>query len=177
MRQATEIQYAYTTKCWYTHKHTHARPRTFSQAPNITRSVQVTAESDLFTLYPPDRDLISPHTDTHNKDTLITMFDIMRYTQNAVQRAICNVWRMNTPIFTKENMRFCNDNKHSYGSTFFIAKWLCRAMDFINGSLHSILHTARCNHYSNTWIASIIKHMHGENAYGSASHTIHACQK
>lgn len=138
----------------YTEPHTHA-------SILIMRKVQVTAESGLFTLHPPDRHLISPHTNTHNKDTLITMFDVVRYTQNTAQQAVCSERWMNTPICTKENTMFCDDNKHSYTSAFFIPKWLRHAMDFINGTLHSFSHTAHCNHYSNTRIASIIKHMHG----------------
>lgn len=43
----------------------------------------------------------------------------------------------------------CIDNKHLYRSAFLIPRWLCRAMDFINGSLHSVSHTERCSHYSN----------------------------
>lgn len=68
---------------------------------------------------------------------------------------------------------FCIDNNHLYRSAFFIPKWLCGAMDFINGSLRCSLHTARCNHYSNMRIASIMKHMHDQIEYAWVSHSAH----
>lgn len=70
----------------------------------------------------------------------------------------------------KENIMPCTDNKHFYTSAFFIPEWLlCRTVDFINGSLHGISNTARCNHYSNTRIASIVKHMRDEIEYAWVS--------
>ena len=46
MRQATQMQYAYTTKHWCTNTHTHTHTNTLMHAHRrfFTRSVQVTAE-------------------------------------------------------------------------------------------------------------------------------------
>lgn len=148
MRQGPDIQYDYTTKCWYTQTHTHMPP-----SSSWERWQQSLAHS-LFTHH---AEISFRRIRTHTIKTL----SLQSSTWCTTHRTQCSERWMNTPICTKENTMFCDDNKHSYTSAFFIPKWLRHAMDFINGSLHSISHTAHCNHYSNTRIASIIKHMHG----------------
>lgn len=186
MRQATEMQYAYTTKRWYAHKHTHmlahGRFHKLQTSQEVCRW-QWSSTYSLFSsnLHQPTENSFSriqTHTIRRSHDNI----DVMRDTRNTAQRAICSVRWMNTPICAKKNnnpknIMVCIHNKHSYRSAFFIPKWLCRAMDFINGSLHSIPHTARCNHYSNTRIACIVKHMHNEIEYAWASHSTHERQK
>ena len=155
MRGVTEMQYAHTTRHSYTHTHTHTQTLTNSKH---RKSAQVTLRGcglrpihSSTTTSASRQKIAFGRIQTHTMRRSPVDADVIRYTQNkSAESHLQHVKYQHTLThkYTQKKIMFWIDNSHLYRSAFFIPKWLCGAMDFINGSFHSILLTACCNHYS-----------------------------